>query len=69
MVKMSDKSKRFLERNMPETVSATAPNDILEPLYNLIMDRGFVSHEAGYNDFGREAQEVYDDIFYSNFED
>ena len=66
---MSDKSRLFLEQNMPEVVAAEAPNDILGPLYDLIMQRGFVSHEAGYNNFGREAQAVYDDIFDSNFED
>ncbi len=69
MVKMTSKSVEFLRNHLPEVVDAQKPNDILGPLYDLIMDRGFISHEAGYNDFGAEAQEAYDDIFYSNFND
>lgn len=69
MVKMSEKSKTFLHQHLPEVADAENPNDILGPLYELIMYKGFISHEEGYNDFGREAQNVYDDIFYGNFED
>lgn len=69
MVKMTDKSRQFLQDNLPEVVAATDPRDILGPLYDLIMYKGFDLAQEHYNDFGREAQEVYDDIFYSNYED
>ena len=69
MVKMSETSKEFLRQHLPEVVDAKEPSNILGPLYDLIMYKGFVSHEDGYNDFGREAQRVYDDIFYGNFEE
>ncbi len=69
MVKMSEESKSFLRENLPETLEASDPNDILGPLYDLIMYKGFVSYEEGYNDFGDEAQAVYDDVFFSNYDD
>ncbi len=69
MVKMSDSSLAFLKKYLPSTENAENPNDILGPLYDLIMDQGFVSFEKGYNSFGIEAQEVYDDVFHSNFSD
>lgn len=68
MVKMKETSKAFLIKNLPDVVNATNPNEILGPLYDLIMYKGFISHEEGYNDFGDEAQAVYDDIFYNNFD-
>ena len=68
MVYMSDESRRFLERELPDVVNAETPNEILRPLYDLIMYKGFISHEEGYNEFGEEAQVVYDDIFDSNFD-
>lgn len=72
MIKMTDKSKAFLKENLPEVMGAINrdnPRDILGPLYDLIMYRGFINHAEGYNDFGYEAQDVYDDIFYSNYDD
>lgn len=69
MVKMSDKSRKFLQDNLPETLEATDPNDVLDPLDALIVQKGFVTFDEGYNAFGREAQEVYDDIFDSNNDD
>lgn len=69
MVKMSESSKEFLKKNLPNVMDAAKPNDILGPLYDLIMDMGFDSYEGGYNEFGCAAQDVYDDIFYSNFTD
>lgn len=69
MVKMSDESRSFLRANLPETLNAAHPNDVLGPLYDLIMYKGFITFEDGYNDFGDEAQAVYDDIFNSNYDD
>lgn len=69
MIKMSDKSRKFLLDNLPEVIDAIDPRDILGPLDDLIVQKGFITFDEGYNAFGREAQEVYDDIFYSNFND
>ena len=45
----------------------TCTNGILDPLYDLIMYQGF-DDNYDYNDFGDEAQAIYDDIYYSNCE-
>ena len=66
MVKMSESSRRFLEKHLPQLVNSEKPNDILDPLYDLIDYQGF-DENFDYNDFGDEAQAVYDDIFYSNY--
>lgn len=67
MVKMREDSRRFLEKYLPEVLNSETPNGILDPLYDLIMYQGF-DDNYDYNDFGDEAQAVYDDIFYSNFD-
>ncbi len=69
MVKMSKKSEAFLQEYVPEATGFEKVIDILESLYDLIENKGFIDHETGYNEFGREAQMVYDDIFYGNFTD
>lgn len=64
---MSDKSKSFLEENLPAALQAEALNDVLEMLYDLINEKGFAAPTYDeYNDFGRKAQRVYDDIYISN---
>lgn len=65
MIKMSEKSRRFLQKYLPQFVNAERAKDILAPLYDLINYRGF-DENYEYNDFGDEAQAVYDDIFYGN---
>ena len=69
MVKMSDKSRAFLEKYLPEVAQADEPHDILGPLDSLIVRKGILPGYTHYNDFGAEAQRVYDDIFDSNFDD
>ena len=67
MVKMREDSRRFLEKYLPEVLNSEGPRDIFGPLYDLIMYQGF-DENYNYNNFGDEAQAVYDDIFYSNFD-
>lgn len=67
MIKMSEQSRKFLEEYLPDVVDSEQPNDILDPLYDLIIYQGF-DEKYDYNDFGDEAQEVYDDIYYTNCE-
>ena len=65
MLNMSEKTKVFLQKWLPDVVCAEYVNDILDPLYLLIEIKGFDENDE-YNAFGDEAQEVYDDIFYGN---
>lgn len=67
MMKMSKDSYAFLEKHLPQVLKAEKCNDILLPLYDLIEEKGFAPpNYDSYNDFGREAQKVYDDVYYSN---
>ena len=69
MLKMSSNSFAFLEKNLPDALNAEKLNDLLDPLYDLIDEKGFAPpHYDTYNDLGREAQKVYDDLYYSNSE-
>lgn len=67
MLNMTEKSKEFLDKHLPGVSAKNTVNDILDPLYELIDEKGFAPpHYDEYNEFGREAQKVYDDIFCSN---
>lgn len=66
-LKMKDSSRKFLEKNLPSALETTTLRDLLIQLYDLIDEKGFAPpHYEDYNDFGREAQKVYDDIYLSN---
>ncbi len=41
MLKMSEESRRFLEKYLPQVLEAERCNDILLPLYDLINEKGF----------------------------
>lgn len=67
MLKMTQKSKDFLTKNLPQAIEMENIGDVLEMLYELIDRKGFEPPRyEEYNDFGREAQKVYDDLYYSN---
>ena len=64
---MSEKSRQWLEQNLPEIFEAPSLREALYMLFDLIEDKGFAPpHYDTYNDFGREAQKVYDDLYLSN---
>ena len=64
---MSKDSYAFLKKYLPQVLEAEKCNDVLIPLYDLIDEKGFAPpHYDSYNDFGRKAQKVYDDIYYNN---
>ena len=67
IIKMSDKSRQFLDEYLPGVVeSANKVNDVLDALEFLIERKGFAPPQYyDYNDFGRMAQKVYDDIYLS----
>ena len=67
MLKMSEASYQFLKKYLHHVLEAEKCNDILLPLYDLINEKGFAPpHYDDYNAFGREAQKVYDDVYYNN---
>ena len=67
MLKMSEESRKFLEEQLPAALDAANIKDALYLLYNLIDEKGFAPpHYDEYNDFGDEAQRVYDDLYLSN---
>ena len=65
MLNMSEKTREFLKRYLPETLNATDVNDILIPLYMWIDIHGFDAEEE-YNELGKLGQEVYDDLYCNN---
>ena len=65
MINMTDESRNFLKKYLPQKVNAKDVNDILDSLYDLIDLKGFNENDE-YNDFGREAQRVYDDLYLNN---
>ena len=67
MLKMKESSRKFLEKYLPEALEKETRQDALKLLYRLIDEKGFEPpiYEI-YNDFGREAQRVYDDLYLSN---
>ena len=67
MVRMMPESKQFLEKHLPEALELDLVRDVLRLLYDWIEDYGFAPpHYDEYNDLGREAQRVYDDIYLSS---
>ncbi len=67
MLHMSEESRRFLKKYLPAALEVSKIQDALDPLYEIIDEKGFAPpHYDEYNDFGREAQRVYDDLYFSN---
>lgn len=67
MLNMNENSRRFLEKYLPSALLTDNIRDALGSLYRLIDEKGFAPpHYYDYNDFGREAQRVYDDLYLSN---
>ena len=66
-MRMTEESRKFLERNLPDALRTENLGDVLRMLYDWIDDHGFAPpHYDEYNDLGREAQRVYDDIYLSS---
>ena len=67
MLKMTEQSKEFLARHLPGTLKNNNIGEVLDLLYDLIDEKGFAPpHYDEYNDLGREAQQVYDDLYMNN---
>lgn len=66
-MQMTEESREFLKTYLPEALNVTTLREALKLLYCLIDEKGFAPpHYDEYNDFGREAQSVYDDLYYNN---
>ena len=70
MLNFTDKDRTFIRQNFSNfktLLNAEKPADVLDPLYDLIDAKGFAPPDyEEYNDFGREAQQVYDSIYNNN---
>lgn len=67
MLRMTLKSKIFMSTHLPSALESDNIGEVLQLLYELIDEKGFAPpHFDEYNDFGREAQQVYDDLYLSN---
>lgn len=70
MVVLTDKDREFLKRHFKDAqnlLNAENYQDILDPIYDLIDENGFAPPKfEDYNDFGRQAQKVYDRIYLNN---
>lgn len=70
MVKLREHEIKFLKENFENAdalIQSEKVNDILEPLDELIVYRGF-DEDYDLNEWGQKAQKIYDDIFYNNEE-
>lgn len=67
MLNMTEETKDFLSKNLSDALTSDDIGEVLRMLYRLINKKGFAPpHYDSYNDFGREAQKAYDDLYYSN---
>ena len=65
MLNMSERSRRFLEKEAPNILEYDRIRPALDDLYLLIEIKGF-NKDDRYNEFGIRAQEVYDDLYENN---
>ncbi|MDO4815753.1 MAG: hypothetical protein Q4A83_04005 [Bacillota bacterium] len=65
--KISDRAKEFLAEHLPEALEAETCFAALKMLYELIDDKGFEAPKYDkLNEFGIEADEIYDEIYELN---
>lgn len=68
MINLSEKDVKFIKKNFEnsdEMINNFSVNEILDAIDDLIIYKGFTPNDD-YNDFGREAQKVYDNIYNNN---
>lgn len=67
MLNMTEESKLFLTKYLPEILTSEDIVFSLDLLYDWIDVNGFAPpHYDEYNDLGYAAQRVYDDLYYNN---
>ena len=68
MVRLAEKEIEFIRKNFENAealLQAEHVNDILDPLDDLITYQGF-DEDYDLNEWGQEAQRIYDNIYYAN---
>lgn len=70
MVVLTDDEKKFIKENFDDSdslITSDTYRSVLRAIYDLIDEKGFAPPDYyDYNDFGRKAQRVYDNIFINN---
>ena len=70
MLNFTENDRTFLQENFGKCtplLNANSPREVLIAIYDLIEEKGFAPpHYDEYNDFGREAQRIYDSIYLNN---
>lgn len=65
MLKMSEKSKRFLTENIPQLLDVDDLNTFLDKLDDFITSYG-LDDKDDMTAFGHEAQYIYDEVYCCN---
>ncbi|MBR2405122.1 MAG: hypothetical protein IKA95_05650 [Clostridia bacterium] len=63
--KMSEKSRKFLEKHIPNYANCSDINDLLDEIDDFIVLKGMHNQDT-LTKLGIEAQNVFDDIFDNN---
>ena len=67
--KISQRAQEFLQKHLPEALQAENSFQALKMLYELIDAEGFQAPKyVELNEFGEEADEIYDEIYEMNME-
>lgn len=67
MININERDRKFIIDNLPDgekILESGDADELLDVLYDVIDRKGFFGYD--YNDFGREAQKVYDRIYDDN---
>lgn len=64
---MHEETREFFLKHLPAVLETDSMREALDSLFDLIEEKGYAPpHYDEYNDFGREAQRAYDDLYLSN---
>ncbi len=66
MIKLPEKARDFLEKNVPEALEKKDYKELLLELNYWILANGFTDDFDEYNAIGEEAQAIYDLIYHEN---
>lgn len=70
MLQFEESDKTFIRQNLENAdvlLSGSSLGNVLDALFDLIEEKGYAPpHYYDYNDFGRQAQRVYDSVYFLN---
>lgn len=58
----------FLKKNITNYKKYTDPDDLLDEISDIQLYKGFTPDQQELNNFGIEAERVYDKIYYANLQ-